>query len=167
MGVLPKLCTSKEIKYQRKQFQETLDVQGVQVRLYPIKRVEGEDVYDFYNDVREQDLSYDDPIDIRILFEEVPQMRTLKSLGWFIDDNHLPYIAYIPTEYLDMESKEHILVPAVDDKIMLLDSTVEGIRSVRSYRIKDMRSMGYPDTIYHVAKLAPVRENDPSDVFLN
>lgn len=164
MGILPRLYNENEIKYQRKQFQETLDVQGILVRYDPISRNDAkEDAYDFYNDVIESEDTYGDPIKVRILFEVVPQVRTLNSLGWYIEDGQLPYLAYIPTEYLDTETKEHLLVPEVDDTITLLDGATGGVRSTRKYRIKDLRSVGYPDPIYHIAKLVPVYENSGGD----
>lgn len=160
MGVLPKFYNANEIQYQRKQFQETLEVQGILVRYDPISRSNvKEGAYDFYNDVQETVETYGDPIKVRILFQDVPQARTLNSLGWYIEDGQLPYLAYIPTEYLDVDTKEHILIPEVDDTITLLESVTSGVRSTRKYRIKDLRSIGYPDPIYHIAKLVPVYEN--------
>lgn len=156
--ILSKLYRDQEVLYQRKQFQETLKVFGILAKYYPVNRDEGSNVYDFYNDMKDNELSFSKPILIRIVFEEVPQIRTLKSLGWYIDDESLPYLAYIPTEYLDYDTNKP-LIPQVDDKIELLDNTVINIRSKRIYQIKDMRSLGYPNTIYHIAKLAPYREN--------
>lgn len=158
MNILPKLWSDKEILYQRKQFQETLSVHGIGVKYYPIERKDSDRALDFYNDVRDENIAYKDPLYIRIVFENVPSLRTLKSLGWYVNDSDLPYIAYIPTEYIDELDNTIKITPNVDDKVTLIDNTVgyDKQRSERDYLIKDMKSQGYPNTIYYVAKLVPV-----------
>lgn len=160
MKILPKLWSDKEIRYQRLQFQETLNVHGIGVEYYPSKRKNPEDIFDFYNDIRDHDVAYKDKFNIRILFESVPSVRTLRNLGWYIEDEELPYIAYIPTEYIDTDEETETVVkvlPVVDDKITLIDNTTDfnPTRSERNYLIKDMVSQGYPNTIYYIAKLVP------------
>lgn len=153
------LYNSKEVEYQRRQFQETLEVQGIPARLYPVDRDGEEDVYDFYSDIKDKKLSYGEPVDIHILFHEVPSIKTLRSLGWYVEDDDLPYIAFLPVKYYDEDDETELIAPVVDDRIRLLENAIESVRSTREYLVKDIKSSGYPDTIYYTCKLVPYREN--------
>lgn len=167
MDRLPLLQSDKEVRYHRQQFQEALKVHGITVKYYPILRENTQDSYDFYSDYTEHELAYQDPINIRILFQNFPNPKTLRSLGWYIEDEELPYMAYIPTEYLaEGQDKEgnpitKSLIPIVDDKIILIENTTDyqDTRSERAYIVKSLRSQGYPNTIYHLAKLVPYYES--------
>jgi hypothetical protein len=153
------LFTNQEAEYQRKQFDETLMVHGIDAYICPVKRTGGDEVYDFYNDIQSDRLSFGKPIKVKIVFQEVPQMRTLKALGWFVNDENLPYLAYLPVKYISEYGQKELLTPIVDDKIAIIENTVDGNRSVREYLIKDFKSQGFPNTIYHVCKLVPYRSN--------
>lgn len=150
------LYRNKEVDYMRQQFQETLKVHGIPSKLYPVNRDGGDTVYDFYNDIKETpNVVYGNPINIKIVFQEVPQINTLRNLGWYIKDEDLPYLAYIPTEYLDNYGDRVLITPIVDDKIELTDNPIDDTRSTREYLIKDFKSQGYPNTIYYICKLVP------------
>lgn len=158
------LFTDREAEYQRAQFDETLKLHGINAYICPVKRTRGDDVYDFYNDIKSERMSFDKPIKVNLVFQEVPQMRTLKSLGWYIDDDNLPYLAYLPVRYISEYGQKELLTPTVDDKVVIIENTVDGNRSYREYLIKDFRSQGFPNTIYHVCKLVPHRSDTPFEV---
>lgn len=149
------LYRNKEVEYQRANFQETLKVHGILSKLYPINREGGDNTYDFYNDIKNENNTYGDPITIKIVFEEVPQINTLRNLGWYVKDESLPHLAYVPVDYIDSYGERILVTPIVDDKIELTDNPIDDSRSKREYLIKDFKSQGYPNTIYYICKLVP------------
>lgn len=156
------LYRDKEVEYMRDQFQETLRVHGIPSKLYPVNREGGDTVYDFYNDIKSENTTYKDPINIKIVFQEVPQINTLRNLGWYVKDESLPHLAYVPTEYIDKYGEKSLVTPIVDDKIELADNPIDDMRSTREYLIKDFKSQGYPNTIYYICKLVPNYINVPT-----
>lgn len=162
MDILPRLYNEKEIKFHRLQFQETLRVYGIGVKYHAVHRDDTERVLDFYNDITSKSIAYRDPINIRVLFETNPTPRTLKALGWYVNDDELPYLVYIPTVYKDENNTAFEIIPNVDDKFEFIENIIDHElhgRSKREYIIKDMKSQGYPDTIYYIAKIVPVYDS--------
>lgn len=155
---MSRLFNYKETDYMRRQFQETLDTHGIHARIYPIGKDHNKS-YDFYNDIVNTE-SFGDAIDIKITYETVPSIKTLQNLGWYVKDEALPYLAYIPTTYVDTKDKEtKTLTPTVDDLIELFPNPMDKVMLSRKYLIKDFVSQGYPNTIYYLCKLVPYRQN--------
>jgi len=150
--------TSRETLYHRKQFYENMIVHGISCRIYSLKRND-EEAYDFYNDIRDEELSYDDNfIESRINYEELPTIKTLKSLGWYIDGENFPAIGYIPVVYMDKDGQLTVYTPQKDDKIVVVANPVDDNSSVRSFLLKDFVGNGFPNVIYYTCNMVPFYE---------
>lgn len=150
--------SEKETLYQRKQMYENMRVHGIAAQIESIGDV-FEETYDFYNDIADENASFDDRIDTWLTYEEVPSIKTLKSLGWYIETESFPVIAYIPVYYLTQAGKPASFRPAVDDKVILTANPIDDNRSTREFLIKDFKGHGFPNTIYYTVKLVPMRES--------
>lgn len=116
-----------------------------------------EETYDFYNDIKDSESSFDSLIDTWLTYEEVPSIKTLRSLGWYIETEDFPVIAYIPVLYLKRDGKPAEFKPAVDDKVSLVSNPIDPNSSQRHFLIKDFKGNGFPNTIYYTVKLVPLR----------
>lgn len=116
-----------------------------------------DDTYDFYNDIIHEETSFDNKIDTWITYEEVPSIKTLRSLGWYIETEDFPVIAYIPVLYVKRDGSLASFRPAVDDKVTLIANPIDKNSSERSFLIKDFKGNGFPNTIYYTVKMVPYR----------
>lgn len=137
---------TQEVKYQRDMFMETLNLYGVPAKYYPIID-DNNQAYDMYDDIP-TDVAFSEYIEVPITFDEVPQVKTLKSLGWYNPSEILPVIANLPIEYNDQGIR-----PKLDDKLVIESP---GFPS-KKFLIKDFMGRGFPDVIYWVCKLVPLR----------
>lgn len=154
--------TPKEIKYERVQFYESLQVQGIPCTISSLKK--SPDTHDFYGDLStSNDIeTHEESFNTRITFDTAPTIQTLRGLGWYQSDQEgLPIIAHIPLIY-EKCGKLTEFSPSIDDRISLTsnpDNDPLAPEDHQSYLIKDLKGMGFPSVIYYVAKIAPDRRN--------
>ena len=148
--------SEKETLYQRMQMYENMRVHGISAKIVSIGD-KYEESYDFYNDIIDKEESYDDSIDTYLTYEEVPSISTLRSLGWYIETENFPVIAYIPVLYLTKEGTPSTFRPALDDRVILVANPIDDNSSTREFLIKDFKGNGFPNTIYYTVKLVPDR----------
>lgn len=151
--------SEKETLYQRKQMYENMRVHGIKATIDSIGNSHSV-TYDFYNDIKSEEESFDDTIETWLTYEEVPSIKTLRSLGWYIETEDFPVIAYIPVMYLKRDGEVASFRPSVDDKVTLIANPIDDNSSVRKFLIKDFKGNGFPNTIYYTVKLVPYRTAD-------
>lgn len=151
--------TGKETLYHRKQMYENMRVHGIKAVIESIND-EYDSTYDFYNDISDDVSSFDNKIDTWLTYEEVPSIKTLRSLGWYIETEDFPVIAYIPVYYMKRDGKPASFRPAVDDKVTLVSNPIDDNSSTRIFLIKDFKGNGFPNTIYYTVKLVPYRVDE-------
>lgn len=148
--------SEKETLYHRKQMYDNMRIHGISAKIESIGNNYGE-TYDFYNDIIDQEKSFDDTIDTWLTYDEVPSIKTLRSLGWYIETEDFPVIAYIPVYYICKDGSPASFRPAVDDKVILVANPIDDNSSTREFLIKDFKGNGFPNTIYYTVKLVPYR----------
>jgi hypothetical protein len=91
----------------------------------------------------ELNANYKDPIPLDIIFEEYPNQKTLKKLGWFSEDSeNKPLLAQLPYDTPGLQSGCLLLIPAA----------ING--EYKPFRITEVSNgMVFPDCFY--VKLAP------------
>lgn len=150
--------STKETLYQRRQMYDTMRIHGIAARIKSIGDTY-EETYDFYNDIVDEQQSFDNMINTWLTYEEVPSIKTLRSLGWYIETEDFPVIAYIPVLYLERDGTPASFRPAVDDEVILTANPIDKNSSERKFLIKDFKGNGFPNTIYYTVKLVPMRVN--------
>lgn len=145
--------SEKETLYHRRQMFENMRVHGIKAKIEPIG--DHSVSYDFYNDREEG--PFENAIDTWLTYDEVPSIKTLRSLGWYIETEDFPVIAFIPVLYLKRDNKPATFKPAVDDKVILVGNPIDDNPSTREFLIKDFKGNGFPNTIYYTVKLVPMR----------
>lgn len=148
--------SERETLYHRKQMYENMKVHGIAARIESIGDKFFE-AYDFYNDIEDPETSFDESIETWLTYEEVPSVKTLKSLGWYLETEEFPIIAYIPVMYLKRDGRVANFSPKVDDKVILISNVVDDAPSEETFLIKDFKGNGFPNTIYYTVKLVPYR----------
>lgn len=154
--------SEKETLYQRKQMYENMRTHGIKAQIESIGDVHHE-TYDFYNDIASSETSFDNKIDTWLTYEEVPTIKTLRSLGWYIETEDFPVIAYIPVLYMERDGRPASFRPKVDDKVILVANPMDDNSSRREFLVKDFKGNGFPNTIYYTVKLVPYRVGDTHD----
>lgn len=154
--------TERETLYHRKQMYENMKVHGIKAQIDSIND-NYDDTYDFYNDIIHEENSFDDKINTWITYEEVPSIKTLRSLGWYIETEDFPVVAYIPVLYVKRDGTLSTFRPAVDDKVTLVANPIDDNNSKRVFLIKDFKGNGFPNTIYYTVKLVPMRVGETSN----
>ena len=150
--------SEKETLYHRKQMYENMKVHGIKAQIDSIGNTYDQ-TYDFYNDIISSEESFDDKIETWLTYDEVPSIKTLRSLGWYIETESFPIIAYIPVMYLKRDGEVASFKPAVDDKVTLIANPIDNNSSTREFLIKDFKGNGFPNTIYYTVKMVPYRED--------
>lgn len=120
---------------------EATKLHGQKCKLYLIE----EKVKDLNHD---PNVTYKDPIDFNILFESNPK-PILKKMGWYIEDDDLPYVAYL-TSY----ANKH-------DRIELRKETkisIPNIQGISEFTISDIRGSKI-NPLFWICKLVPYRYN--------
>lgn len=156
--------TNKEVSFQRKQFYESLRVQGIPAILYSIKP--GEDSIDFYGDVDEKAHPYHKGFQTHITYDNLPTIQTLRSLGWYHEEEDLPVIAHIPLLYEDTDNGNLTeFKPKINDLVVLQSNPYDDSKDNdhMCYLIKKLKGSGFPSTIYYIANLVPYRRNSDED----
>lgn len=152
--------SEKETLYQRRQMFDNMRIHGITAKIEPIGKTY-DATYDFYNDIIDDKSSFDNVIDTWLTYEEVPSIKTLRSLGWYVETEDFPAIAYIPVLYMKKDGKPATFRPAVDDKVILTANPIDDNSSTRKFLIKDFKGNGFPNTIYYTVKLVPFRVDQP------
>lgn len=147
--------TAKELLYHRQNFYETQRVHGIPCIIRSIG-ANKEDTHDFYGDVNDT-TTYQDEIATYMTYDEAPTIRTLKSLGMFVDKDDPPILGFIPVYYQDAEGNPATFLPKVDDLIEINVSTIDHNPSTRKYLIKYFEGKGFPNVIYYVCNIVPHR----------
>ena len=151
--------SKKETLYQRRQMYDNMRIHGIKAKIDSIANTYDE-AYDFYNDVIDSQSSFDDSIETYLTYDEVPSIKTLRSLGWYLETEDFPVIAYIPVMYVRRDGRLATFKPAVDDKVTLIANPIDENPSTREFLIKDFKGNGFPNTIYYTCKLVPYRVDD-------
>lgn len=97
---------------------------------------------------------YGEKIPMRIVFESNPK-TILKRLGWYNEDDELPYVAYIAFKdggYTDIEIHDDCLIE-------VLSSTSNKKSNNRTFIITNIRGNKI-DPLYWTIKLAPYRPDE-------
>jgi hypothetical protein len=133
------------VEYHRKNFMESLKLYGVDSTYKSITSNQSES-YDLYDDIEvSKNATYSDGIPVKVTFEEVPTVKTLKNLGWYTKgDENIPILAHVPVKYEGTEFS-----PKKDDMLVI---AADGYPS-KKFLIKDFRGQGFPNVIYWVCKL--------------
>lgn len=152
--------SQRELFYHRKNFYDTMRDHGIPCKVYSICKCQTV-AYDLYNDIDSKRDSYDSHIETRITYEEFPTIKTLKSLGWYVDSESSPAIGYIPVLYQDKYGEFANFEPSIDDRIEVRVNPHDRNSSVRSFLIKDFVGNGFPSVVYYTVKLVPYWEDEP------
>ena len=93
---------------------ESFKLLGQEALLYQVKKKK----YDLHND---RDVEYEEPIRINFLLEDNPK-PVLKRMGWFTEEEELPYVGYFVVRAEDLsdvkmntDSKIRLITRQVDD----------------------------------------------------
>lgn len=148
--------SDKETLYHRKQMYENMKVHGIKAQIESIGDTYDQ-AYDFYNDIVSSTESFDNKINTWLTYDEVPSIKTLRSLGWYVETEDFPVVAYIPVMYLKRDGEVASFRPAVDDKVSLIANPIDSNSSTREFLIKDFKGNGFPNTIYYTVKMVPYR----------
>lgn len=147
--------TVKELLYHRKNFYETQKVHGIPCVIKSIGDNK-EDTHDFYGDVNDE-TTYNKQISSFLTYDGAPTIRTLKSLGMYVEKEDPPVLAFIPVFYLDENELPAEFLPKVDDIVEIIVNPIDTQRSTRKYLIKSFEGKGFPSVIYYVCKIVPHR----------
>lgn len=139
--------TSQEINLLQRMFEEKLEAIGVDAKYYEVKdhKLDSLAKYD--------EMTYYDPENISLLFEEMPNPKTLRNLSWWDDsDETTPPIAYLPWH----RDKDHqiLLKPCVGSKIEITDPIS---KFSRFFEIQEVNANTLY-LVYYIVKLSPMRE---------
>lgn len=149
MGLLTP--SAKEILLLQRQFEEKCRMIGVEGYYYEIKDLNLSITSKWDN------IHFFDPVKINFLFEDMPNPKTLRNLGWWDDnDDTTPPIAYLPWHVNNTkEGSTYELKPAVGSKIELPDPIGDGSRF---YEIVEVNANTIY-LIYSIVKLTPLRKS--------
>lgn len=135
------LLHENEIKLHRSYFQEMVKLLGVMV-IYRAPR-EGK-TYTTYTEI---DSSYYEPVVVGCIFEEHPQHKTMRKLGW--DSELLDNVSLISVPY-DLEKLQR-------GALFIIPSGIDNAKG-RLFRVEELSNqMIYPASI--TCKLVPEYEN--------
>lgn len=121
------LLTTEDITMFQEWFKEMVKLRGISVIYrYPVN----EEV-SIHSEIK---ANFSEPINLDIIFEEVPQVKTLKRIGWVSEDpNDKPYIAMLPIDTPYLQTKSRILIPPIGQAIPGRWFEVTSIHSILEY----------------------------------
>lgn len=95
-----------DAKIYRKFFKEQARLLGIKVQyMYPVDM-------DFTLHGQENPLGYSEPIDMDIIFDQSPRLRTLKKLGWVSESpDDKPYLVQLPYDAPNLQKGCLIVLP--------------------------------------------------------
>lgn len=129
-------------------FKEACKLHGIPVKYqYPIPY---EDDVTIYGEIKPK---FSEEIDIDIMFEQNPTVKTLKRIGWVSETpDDKPYIAYLPIDTPYLQTKARVLIPPIGQAI-----------PGRLFEVTSIHSqLEYPDC--YTCTLAPVMESEPEKI---
>ena len=136
-----------EIKLQRKFFEERVNLVGIPGKLYRIKNYDRTSHRATF-----EKADFELPIDIHFIFNDMPTIKTLKSLNWFSeDDENLPIIAELPWFV-----GNDLLEPQIGSKLEIEDPIS---KYKRVFEISEVKADSYY-LINYIVKLTPFYEKN-------
>lgn len=137
------LLNAHDIKLHRQYFNEMVKLMGIQVLYRPIK--EGCKNYNMYGEI---DSIYDAPLLVGCIFEEHPNQKTMRKLGWNSELEEDVSIIHLPYDLERLQVHNLLIIPSA------LDNT-QG----RVFKILEMSTISvYPASI--CCKIGPVFKSD-------
>lgn len=137
------LLNAHDIKLHRQYFNEMVKLLGIQVLYRPIKP-NGKD----YNSYGELDALYDAPLLVGCIFEEHPNQKTMRKLGWNSEQEESTSLIHLPYDIERLQAGNLIIVPSGIDN-------AQG----RVFKILKMSNiMVYPASI--CCEIGPVYETE-------
>lgn len=138
------LLTQKDASVFQHWFKECCKLHGIPVKyIYPVT----EDV-SIYTEI---DPNFSEVIDLDIIFDENPAIKTLKRIGWVSEDpDDKPAIAHMPFDTPHLQTEARVFIPPIGQAI-----------PGRWFEITSIHSnLEYPDS--YTCTLAPVFNSDKS-----
>lgn len=117
---------NKDATIYRKFFKEQAKLLGIHVKYrYPIDMK-------FTTHGQEDPLGYSEPIELDIIFDQSPKLKTLRKLGWVSEDqSDKPYLVQLPYDTPNLQKGSLIILPSPinDDEgvFKITDITVDQI----------------------------------------
>lgn len=139
------MLTQNDAKVFQGWFKEMCKLRGISVKyIYPV--IEDVSIH------AEISPSFSEVIDLDILFQQNPSVKTLKRIGWVSEDpEDKPALAYLPFDTPQLMTKARIMIPPIGQAI-----------PGRWFEITSIHSqLEYPDC--YTCTLAPVFESDKID----
>lgn len=141
--------SDKEVSLLSNMFLESAKQKGTEVVLSPIDKDNTDRT--FQND---PEYAYLEDEDVNIILDERPDIKTLKSLNWYNEeDDLLPLLAYLSVKDIDEEYREVLKGAKVKVPFKLVGSDM-----VQKYIIEEVKFSKY---YVWVCKLVPDREEPP------
>ena len=101
------LLNSHDIKIHRQYFKEMVKLLGIQVLYRPVK--EGSKTYNGYGEL---DALYDAPLLVGCIFEEHPNQKTMRKLGWNSELEESNSIIHLPYDLERLQAGCLVIVPS-------------------------------------------------------
>lgn len=139
------LLTTSDVQLFQDWFVEMCKLRGISVKYrYVIDELE---TVTPHSEIKPQ---FSDLIDLDIIFQENPQVKTLKRLGWVSEDSSdKPYIAMLPIDTPYLQTKCRILIPPIGQAIPGRWFEITSIHSLLEY------------PACYTCQLAPIFETKP------
>lgn len=103
------LLTQKDSTLYRSFFKEMAHLRGIPVIYRYVKKFKDT----IHAEVSPADLS--DPININVIFEENPKVKTLRRIGWVSESpDDKPYIMYFPFDVPHLTNEARVEIPMID-----------------------------------------------------
>lgn len=136
-----------EVNLKRSMALEYFNMHGIDSQFYAIS-VEQSNLYDDDNHI------YEEPVNIPVIFQQFPDIRTLKKLGWFVGDTEdLPILMYIP--FYDLEGNEI----AVKDNVKISLPIEVPSLDTKTFKVKKIASKSF-SALYWVVNIVPVPDTE-------
>lgn len=136
--------SNKEILLFRRMFEEKTKLLGIAGKFFQVKAYNQDYRRDF------DKVTFEDPIYFQFIFESHPQIRTLKNLNWYNEDEDiLPCLAHLPWFVDEKEIKPSL------GALIGFDDPLSGVE--RKFQVVDINANSFY-TVEYVVKLVPYRE---------
>lgn len=133
----------EEYDYWVSNLSEAFDLIGQDAELYQVAEIDK----DMYNDV--ELLKHFTPRKIGLIFEDNPR-PILKKYNWLMEDEEIPYVAYLCSKDSSQKSLE------VREYMIVRVKSNYGLESDRLYQVTSCRGSSI-DPLYWICKLVPYR----------
>lgn len=136
------LMNRREYDLWEQEISECVRLLGQKALLSPVETIFNDLYYD-------KDMVYEDARPIGIIFESNPR-PILKKNNWLIEDDELPYVAYIvPLDNFDKPFK-------VSEQMFIRITSVFGLESTREFVVQRVRGTTI-DPLMYICNLTPYR----------